>query len=720
MSQKFIIPIFLFVIFWCGAQAQNFFVNNENDKLLILNINGCSSTTIVDIGAFNDIASHPDGELYGVKSTGQIHRINTTTGTTSFLANIWGANTDIFTSLTANADGELFAATRDGYLFTYNPSTGATISYGDMGVGASGDLTFYQSNLYMASMDNTLMKIDPANPSNNSVFIDFSSIINNEIWGIVSSVDGCDVRTYATSNGSNSQIYQIDWDNQTMNYVCSVNYKIYGGSSEFEFNASADAITIDAIDFIEGDCNTNTGGVDITATSLNGSLEYSLDDVNYSPNGTFTNLPVGSHTIYILDELGCTYQEDFQIDPNSSMSLDNLEIANASCLGNDGSVTINATSTNGGLTYSLDGTNFQGSNTFNGLATGNYTAYAMDNEGCLVTEDFEIIIGINAQINGIDATDATCNEDNGSIAINATSSIGPLSFSLDGINFQNESDFINLPADNYIVIISDANGCTTSENLVINDIEPFIVQDIAVEHTTCGLSNGSIAFDVDANGNQMEYSINGTTFSNDSIFENVSGGDYSVIIQDTNGCKAEQDLSVEISYPIELNEIVTSPTECTVPTGSIEVDAFGGPDVPLFYILNGFQNNTGSFQELESGEYEIFIRNVDGCELGPFYETLDDPCGIYVPNVFSPNDDGFNDWFKLYSPKEVTIITCQIFNRWGDLVFEKNNFSSDDYFEGWYGIFKNEDAENGVYTYLFRILKNGEEILLSGDVTLVR
>ncbi len=724
-TYKFIFILCL-VLPWFLTNAQSFYVNNSDGQLVLLNVNtGCTSNVLTSIGnGYTDIASHPDGFLYGIKGNSTVYRINVSTGTGTFLTSLTGSD-DFFTSLTANAQGDLFAGSREGNLYSYNPASGVINYHGNMGFGSAGDLTYYESNLYMASDGNELVRIHPDNPSANFVFIDFSSVVNEEIWGIVSAVDGCDATTYATTGDNtsnfNSQIYLIDWDNQTIVYSCTSSHSIYGGASEYEFNASQGSITVDAIDYEEGDCINNTGGATVTATSINGSVSYSLDNSNFQNDGYFTGLPPGDYIIYMEDVVGCTFQTDITITLNTSLSIDAVNINNATCIGNDGSIVIEAISNSGGLSYSLDGVNFQGSNSFPNLAAGNYTVTVQDDDGCVATEDFSISVDINATINSVDLSNAICGEDNGSIQINASSNIGPVTYSIDGgANFQTENEFSNLPAGDYTIIISDANGCTLSNNYNIPFIPPFTLDNIVTENTSCGQNNGGIQINTTANGNTLSYSIDGNIYSDSNIFENIPSGNYTVSVIDENGCQEEDEVEIPLSYALELDDIIVTETGCLTQTGSITIEADGGPGIPILYQVNGIPNNTGIFENLGSGSYEINLSSGEGCELGPFTALIDDPCGIYIPNVFSPNGDRYNDKFTLYSPVEIEILTCKVFSRWGELVYERNNYLSSEFNNGWDGIFRGKEMNPGVFSYYFHINKNGEESILKGDVTLVR
>lgn len=93
--------------------------------------------------------------------------------------------------------------------------------------------------------------------------------------------------------------------------------------------------------------------------------------------------------------------------------------------------------------------------------------------------------------------------------------------------------------------------------------------------------------------------------------------------------------------------------------------------------------------------------------------------GIYFPTAFSPNNDGINDFFTGYgSPTNSSVISSmKIFDRWGNLVFSKSNFSLNQDELGWNGMFKGKPLDGGVYTYLVEIDK---EIIESGSINLIR
>jgi gliding motility-associated-like protein len=94
---------------------------------------------------------------------------------------------------------------------------------------------------------------------------------------------------------------------------------------------------------------------------------------------------------------------------------------------------------------------------------------------------------------------------------------------------------------------------------------------------------------------------------------------------------------------------------------------------------------------------------------------------IYPPNIFSPNQDGENDYFTLYAKGVVEIRKLAIFDRWGEELFVRERFLPNDESLGWDGTFKGEPMNPGVYVWYAEVLfPDGEYEVIYGDVTILR
>ncbi|MBK7344295.1 MAG: gliding motility-associated C-terminal domain-containing protein [Saprospiraceae bacterium] len=115
--------------------------------------------------------------------------------------------------------------------------------------------------------------------------------------------------------------------------------------------------------------------------------------------------------------------------------------------------------------------------------------------------------------------------------------------------------------------------------------------------------------------------------------------------------------------------------------------------------------------------------SVDGCPGSDQLEVLVRPrVDIYIPNSFSPNDDGINDWFTVFSNEEgVVVRNLAIYDRWGNALFSQGDLPVNDPSAGWDGRFRGDRLDPGVYVYVVEIEhSDGSLHLLKGDIAIVR
>ena len=98
-------------------------------------------------------------------------------------------------------------------------------------------------------------------------------------------------------------------------------------------------------------------------------------------------------------------------------------------------------------------------------------------------------------------------------------------------------------------------------------------------------------------------------------------------------------------------------------------------------------------------------------------------CDIFVPNAFSPDNNGINDNFFIMGEKACVeeIAVMRVFDRWGEMIFENEHFPVDEFGEGWDGKFRNKLMSSDVYVWYAEVVYiDGRVELLKGDVTLIR
>ncbi len=324
------------------------------------------------------------------------------------------------------------------------------------------------------------------------------------------------------------------------------------------------------------------------------------------------------------------------------------------------------------------------------------------------------------------STNVACNgQATGSITANS-GGVGPMTYLVTNstgatvathTNVTGSQNFPNLPAGTYNITVTDTAMCDTVITVVITQ-PAGINQSCTVVNEVCENScTGSIGLTVAGGSGPFTYHwSNGATTQNIS---NLCHGNYTVTITDVNNCT--YDTSVTVNYLIAAS-IVANPLT-------------GAPPLPVAFTYTGspgisYSWNFGDGSPADTSENPSHTFNTAGnynvvltvyssptsfCTVTVTID-VETPSHLVIPNVFTPNSDGFNDQFIMdYS--SLASFSCSIFNRWG-----KEVYSWSDPSKGWDGTIKSGGkASDGVYYYIIEA-KGTDNIEYNehGTVTLVR
>ncbi len=260
---------------------------------------------------------------------------------------------------------------------------------------------------------------------------------------------------------------------------------------------------------------------------------------------------------------------------------------------------------------------------------------------------------------------------------------------------------------------------------LIGDFNFCDIQEIGIPITL----EGSPPWDI-------EYSIDGVEqdpieniFTNPFFIDTPTVGRYEILTFSDANCTGdiEGSANVESTFSVEVD--AKPPTCFNSSDGSIELTHVEA--VAPFTIEWGVPSgNDLLLDNLPEGNYTLQIIDADGCIYKQNYDLIAlsdnsiECTNIFIPNVFSPNGDGINDVFTIFldSNSEVeSVLSLQVYNRWGNLVYEQNNFVPDNGRSGWQGDYRGEPLNADVFVYkLIVSYRDGTNQLLSGDVSLLR
>ena len=408
------------------------------------------------------------------------------------------------------------------------------------------------------------------------------------------------------------------------------------------------AIVINTLTVSDVTCfGGNDGDVNASASGGTGTLEYSIDGVNYFASGNFTGLTAGDYTMYVRDFNGCILTQDFTVSQPPALYFTTQTKTDITCNGlSDGTITLVAAGGNAPYNYSITGGAPFGnaSGLFTGLGGGPYTPAVQDANGCItIGTNITIVEPAPLSIATQSSTDITCfGANDGTINVTGTGGTAPLTYSLldagsNVIATNGTGTFTNLSAGNYTVEINDANSCGPIVAGPYTILEPtqLTFTYTTVDLTCNGDGNGQI--NVTASGGTPPYVYSydgGVNWEPLNLKNGLSGGVYPVVVRDANGCTTSQDVTINEPDPIILT-VTSTNISCNGQTdGQINAIASGGVAPYQFRINAGPWQPNGLFTGLVANSYLVEVMDANGC-ITATNTDITEPPAITIDNFSS-------------------------------------------------------------------------------------
>jgi hypothetical protein len=234
------------------------------------------------------------------------------------------------------------------------------------------------------------------------------------------------------------------------------------------------------------------GSVTVAGSGGTGPYMYRLGSGSFQSSGTFAALSAGSYTITIRDANLCTFSIPVSItQPASPLGGTIVSLANAGCYGDaSGSATVSGSGGTSPYEYSMDAGPFQSSGAFSGLAAGSHNVTIRDVNQCTFTLPLSISQPSSSLAVTVSHTDILCQgASTGTATAEATGGTAPYSYSWNSVPLQTTQSAVNLPAGNYIVTVTDNNGCISTEQVTI--IQPHAALSASASVTDAGCNGGA-------------------------------------------------------------------------------------------------------------------------------------------------------------------------------------------------------------------------------------
>ncbi len=285
-------------------------------------------------------------------------------------------------------------------------------------------------------------------------------------------------------------------------------------------------------------------------------------------------------------------------------------------------------------------------------------------------------------------------------------------------------------AGEYIVTVLDQESqCGVSDTIIVFPPEEISGSEIEVIDENCDQNSDGVIILGDVIGGTGPYKyLFGDILQQDNIVDDLSAGIYSFIIIDSKGCKFDTLVEISVVEPFEVDlgtEITVQSGDNTSLTVQVNIPEEEIANV-LWFPSTGLSCDTCVTTVLEGSiaaeEYEVTVTDIYGCNNTATVRVIrEEKTVISFPNIISTNGDNTNNYFTAYSDDEsATVLSMKIFDRWGALVWFRDEFSPNIPQDGWDGTFSGAHVEQGVYVFLVEMeLAEGTQVF-SGDITVIR
>ena len=393
-------------------------------------------------------------------------------------------------------------------------------------------------------------------------------------------------------------------------------------------------------------CYDSTNGLTLTATITSGGeapFQYRLNGGAYQSSNIFTGLGPGSYTIEVIDSKNCTAVDNIDVFPTLSATANLIKDLDCSA-SPDAEISINISDGNPSFSYEVlrDGSNIQASApvpsvpfTYITSVAGTYSFIITDSEGCAITTN-EILITPNTPPMVVEnPTNPLCNTSaDGNVELQISGGTPPYQIEFDGSAPSTQTTYGGLTDGTYTYTVTDAKGCTLTDNVTLIAPPPLVPGTIdVITDFRCDNTSATLQV-INYSGGTPGYtfSIDGINFqASDTFTTGITAGTYVITVRDANNCLAQTPAIVidSLDPPTDLSFAQTTPI-CPAVVADITVSVTNG-NAPFVYeiiapIAGAINNgNNNIFTGLAPGTYTFQVTDSRGCVLQENYTIADIP-----------------------------------------------------------------------------------------------
>jgi gliding motility-associated-like protein len=437
------------------------------------------------------------------------------------------------------------------------------------------------------------------------------------------------------------------------------------------------------------------------------------------------------YVVTVTDVSGCTATQTAQVGNPEAVYSKVDSIVSVRCFGEDNGLAI--VSGGGGsspYTYLWEqNVPIQLDSLGAKLKAGNYRVTISDKNGCFTNQTVTItqppVFDVNFQ-----KEDNKCFEDaNGKVKAMPVG--GTIPYSYNWSNGSNGNTLENLPAGNLFLQLNDKNGCQVAKSVEILQPTTPLKGRATPKGAVCyGAHDGELQLEGEGGTPPYAYSLDGVKWTGSARQIGLEAGIYAPFVKDENGCVQQllpveiqqrgaltvelgDDFTIELGTDTKLNAVVSNnigPVEYIWSSeDSIWLSCMDCPmpNVDSLYYQNGF---------------EVYVVDSAGCSAEDRIVILVEKIRkVFVPTGFSPNEDTQNELLITHGQKDVKVHEFRVYDRWGELLYQANDFDLNDPQIGWNGKYRDKDVNPGIYIWTIEVeYIDGVIEFFKGNTTLIR
>lgn len=387
----------------------------------------------------------------------------------------------------------------------------------------------------------------------------------------------------------------------------------YAGSQTFAFCITVTGFSLNLASS-GTNCGASNGSASVTVNGGNGPYNYA-----WSPSGgnnaNANGLTAGNYTVTVTDANGCISIDSTTVAQGPAPGNIQSSFTDVQCFGgNNGSASVNV---NGGQQpYTYAWSNGGNTATIGNLTAGTYSVSVTTANGCITTATITVTQPASALSSGaLVNNDVSCfGGSNGQASVSASGGTAPYVYSWNSAPAQSTATATALSAGAYAVIVTDANGCTSTASVNITQ-PPALVANTNITSVTCnGGTNGSAQVNISGGVGPYATAWNSNPAQYTTTAMNLAAGNYTATITDANGCVITPAVSITQPSPLSASIVSTTNVSCNNGSNGTATSSVNGGTAPYNYSWNTTPPQAAAnAANMSAGSFTLTVTDANGC-----------------------------------------------------------------------------------------------------------